>query len=193
MGDPTGTGKADIRKRLCTLRELEDPRVVADLSAALCARLAVWPPLASARTVLAYLAFRNELDLQPLFTLLPHVRWALPRVAGRGLVIHPYDPQRLVRHRFGMWEPDPALPVIEPGELDVVLVPGVAFDPQGGRLGYGGGYYDRFLPTTRALRVGIAADSCLVDSLPCGELDVRMDWIATPSGIIRCERMCRQT
>lgn len=159
---------------------------VVALSRALCARLAAWLPLLEACTVMAYLAFRNEPDVSGLFTLLPHVRWALPRVAGKRLAVHPYLPERLVRHRFGMLEPDAALPEIPPEEIDVVLVPGVAFDRQGGRLGYGGGYYDRFLPTTRALRVGITYDACLVDSLPCAESDVRMHWIATPTQIIRC-------
>jgi 5-formyltetrahydrofolate cyclo-ligase len=67
--------------------------------------------------------------------------------------------------------------------LDVVLVPGVAFDRYGGRLGFGGGFYDRFLPTTPALRVGVTYDSCLMDELPCTQSDQRMDWIVTPGGL----------
>ena len=181
-------GKAELRQRFCSLRECQLPGDVATLSLALCERLAAWPLLSAARTVLAYLAFRNEIDLGPLFGLLPQIRWAVPRVAHRWLVIHPYDPQRLVRHRFGMLEPDAALPEIAPEELDVVLVPGVAFDRQGARLGYGGGYYDRFLPTIPALRVGITSDTCVADELPCGDRDQRMDWLATPTEIIRCAR-----
>jgi 5-formyltetrahydrofolate cyclo-ligase len=50
-------------------------------------------------------------------------------------------------------------------------------------LGFGGGYYDRFLPTTPALRVGVAYAECLADTLPCDESDQRMDWIATPAGL----------
>jgi 5-formyltetrahydrofolate cyclo-ligase len=180
--------KADLRQRFCSLRECQLPGDVAAMSAALCERLAAWPPLSGARTVLAYLAFRNEIDLSPLFGLLAHIRWTVPRVVRKALVIHPYNPGRLVRHRFGMLEPDPTLPVIAPGELDVVLIPGVAFDRQGARLGYGGGYYDRFLPTTPALRVGIAGDTCLADELPCGDFDQRMDWVATPTQTIRCSR-----
>jgi len=80
-----------------------------------------------------------------------------------------------------MLEPAADLPVIDPATLDVVLVPGVAFDRQGGRLGFGGGYYDRLLPTTPALRIGVTYDECLCDALPCGEHDQRMDWIVTPT------------
>jgi 5-formyltetrahydrofolate cyclo-ligase len=55
-------------------------------------------------------------------------------------------------------------------------------------MGFGGGYYDRFLPTTPALRVGVTYDSCLVDTLPCAEHDQPMDWIVTPDGLFRTER-----
>jgi len=78
-------------------------------------------------------------------------------------------------------EPAADLPVVDSAALNVVLVPGVAFDRRGGRLGFGGGYYDRLLPTTPALRVGVTYDECLADALPCDEHDQRMDWIVTPS------------
>jgi 5-formyltetrahydrofolate cyclo-ligase len=101
------------------------------------------------------------------------------------MVLHPYDAQRLVRHRFGMLEPDADLPIVAAATLDVVLVPGVAFDRQGGRMGFGGGFYDGFLPTTDALRVGITFDDCLVDAIPCDEHDQRMDWIVTPTQTLK--------
>jgi 5-formyltetrahydrofolate cyclo-ligase len=134
---------------------------------------------------MAYIAFRNELDLGPLFELRPDVEWIVPRVVGRRLVLHRYDPSRLVRHRYGMLEPSADLPTVSPGTLDVVLVPGVAFDRGGGRTGFGGGFYDGFLPTTAAIRVGITYDACLLDEVPCDEYDQRMDWVATPTGILR--------
>jgi 5-formyltetrahydrofolate cyclo-ligase len=178
------TDKPALRTHFCTLRECLPPENVAAASAALCHRLAAWPALQEARTALTYLAFRSEPDLSLLFDLLPGVCWAAPRVEGKELVIHPYDPARLVRHRFGMLEPAADLPVINPTHLDVVLVPGVAFDRRGGRLGFGGGYYDRFLPTTPALRVGTAFDECLADELPCTAHDQRVDWIATPTALL---------
>ncbi len=183
------TDKSELRTHFCTLRECLPPGNVAAASAALCHQLAAWPALREAQTVLTYLAFRSEPDLGLLFDLLPSVRWAAPRIEGKELVIHPYDPARLVRHRFGMLEPAADLPVIDPTRLDVVLVPGVAFDRRGGRLGFGGGYYDRFLPTTPALRIGIAFNECLADELPCGTHDQRMDWIATPTTLFSTGRL----
>jgi 5-formyltetrahydrofolate cyclo-ligase len=136
---------------------------------------------------MAYLAFRNEVDLSALFDRLPDVRWVVPRVAGKRMTVHEYEAGRLVRHRFGMLEPDAGMPRVSPKEIDVVLVPGVAFDRNGCRLGLGGGYYDRFLPTTPAVRVGIAHSACLADELPCGGLDQRVGWIVTPEETIRCD------
>jgi 5-formyltetrahydrofolate cyclo-ligase len=202
--------KSELRTHFCALRECIPAEEIAAVSAALCRRLANWlsgTGNASNRersdtkgtwqgcvapnhpSILTYLAFRNEPDLSLLFDLLPEVHWAAPRIEGRRLVLHPYDPHRLARHRFGMLEPAADLPVIDPTEVDVVLVPGVAFDRRGVRLGFGGGYYDRFLPTTPAVRVGVAFDECLVDELPRAEHDQKMGWIATPAGLIRATHL----
>ncbi len=178
--------KAELRQYFRVLRESFPPAKVITDSIAICMRLARWSELRMADNVLTYLAFRNEPDLSLLFDLLPRVRWYLPRVAGDNLVIHPYVPLRLRRHRFGMLEPEPDLPVVDPQTISVVLTPGISFDRSGGRLGFGGGYYDRFLSTTPALRVGITYDECLTDRLPRTDQDQLMDWIATPSQIIPC-------
>jgi len=178
--------KAGVRRQFRSLRESLATEEVAEAGVALCRRLAAWDPLRQARSVMAYLAFRNEPGLEPLFGLLPRVRWTLPRIEGNRLVVHPFDPNRLVRHRLGMLEPASDLPLVDPAHLDVVLVPGVAFDLTGRRLGFGGGYYDRFLPTTPALRVGIALDCCVTDVLPSVETDQSMDWIVTPTREVGC-------
>jgi 5-formyltetrahydrofolate cyclo-ligase len=182
--------KAQLRTHYCTLRECLPAEDIATASTTLCQRLSRF--LAPASCILTYLAFRNEPDLSPLFDILPDANWVVPRITkGQRMMLHPYDPTRLVRHRFGMLEPAADLPAIDPATLDVVLVPGVAFDRHGGRLGFGGGYYDRFLLTTSALRVGIAFDQCLAEELPCGKHDQRMDWVATPSEIFHCAPLWR--
>jgi 5-formyltetrahydrofolate cyclo-ligase len=178
--------KRELRARFRALREGMDVDEARAASQALCQGLADWAVVRGAHSVLAYIAFRNELDLRPLFELLPQVHWLVPRVDDRELVLHPYDPSQLVRHRFGMLEPAAELPVICPVTVDIVLAPGVAFDRHGGRLGFGGGFYDRFLPTSPALRVGITYDRCLVDVLPLDEHDQRVDWVVTPTQRIHC-------
>lgn len=178
--------KRELRLQFRALREQMRPSEVQAASEALCARLAEWPVLAQARIVLAYLAFRNELDLLALVEHVPHICWTVPRVEGADLIPHLYDPACLVRHRFGMLEPACYLETVEPAAIDVVLVPGVAFDRHGGRLGFGGGFYDRFLPGTPAQRVGVTYDCCLVDELPIAEYDQCMDWIVTPTQLWCC-------
>jgi 5-formyltetrahydrofolate cyclo-ligase len=176
--------KSQLRQQFGALREGLSAEKVDEASIALCQRLAGWTVLRDAQTVLTYLAFKNEIDLGLLFDLLPDLYWIVPRIENRRLILHPYDPARLVRHRFGMLEPAADMPVVDPTTLDLALAPGVAFDRGGGRLGFGGGFYDRFLITTPALRVGVTYDECLAtEALPCGEHDQRMDWIATPSGV----------
>ena len=179
--------KQTLRSHFANLRQALSPDEVVVASVAVCRRLAAWPPLAArpaSVSILTYLAFCNEIDLAPLFEMLPQAHWAVPRVIDdNGMLLHVYDPARLVPHRFGMMEPAHDLPLVEPTTLDVVLVPGVAFDRDGWRLGFGGGYYDRFLPATPALRVGVTYDEFVVDALPHNGYDQRMDWIATPGGL----------
>jgi 5-formyltetrahydrofolate cyclo-ligase len=173
--------KSKLRETYCGIRESLPEADLAEQSAILCRRLARMTVLGEAETVLTYLAFRNEIDLSLLFELLPDVAWVLPRIEGRRLTLHPYEPERLVLHPYGMLEPRADAPVVDPAELDVVLVPGVSFDPRGGRLGFGGGFYDRLLVRTSAVRIGVCHDSCLAEQLPCADHDQRMDWVVTPT------------
>jgi 5-formyltetrahydrofolate cyclo-ligase len=184
--------KREVRDHFRSVRESLSAEQVAAASTAHCERLSQWPLLREAHTVLTYVAFRNEIDLAPLLETLPGIKWVAPRVVGRRMVLHPYDPSRLVRHRYGMLEPPADAPVVDPQTLDLVLVPGVAYDWRGGRMGFGGGFYDGFLPTTPALRVGITYDACLVDELPSDDHDQRMDWIVTPTQFLHCAPLWRK-
>ena len=178
--------KSELRRHFISVREAMSAEQVAMASQALCRRLSNSPLLPRGARVLSYLAFRNELDLGLLRQLRPDVSWALPRIVGPDLVIHPYDPARLVRHPFGMLEPAADLEQIDPATLDLVLVPGVAFSRRGIRLGFGGGYYDRFLRTTPAHRIGILYDCCLTATLPHHDHDQWMDWLVTPVQTVNC-------
>ena len=187
-----GQDKPALRVEFCQVREALSPEQVAAASATMCHRLARMAVLRASSTVMTYLAFRNEPDLSLLMDLLPEIHWTVPRVEGMELVAHPYEPDQLVPHRYGMLEPPPDAPVVDPSQLDVVLVPGVSFDGRGGRLGFGGGFYDRFLVRTSAVRVGVAHDVCLGCDLPCDEHDQRMDWIVTPRKAIHCAPLWRR-
>jgi 5-formyltetrahydrofolate cyclo-ligase len=187
--------KADLRRRCNEIRERISAPEAQKSSQKVCAHLSNWSTFHKAATILTFLAFRNEIDPSPLFDGWPDKRWLAPRIAEstelvRGqrphLVLHLYDSTKLVPHRFGMLEPDASLATVDPSEVEMVLVPGVAFDRQGGRLGYGGGFYDRLLPLTGdAVRVGVTYDELVLDAVPMEPWDCRVDWLATPAGLIR--------
>ena len=151
-------------------------------------RLLSLPELVSARVVMAFWSFGSEVPTDPLIAAL-HERGAtvaLPRIEGGDLVavrFAPGDPTRTTS--FGAREPlgEDAIP---PADLDVVVVPGVAFDVRGGRVGYGAGFYDRFLRRTEAFTVGLGFDLQVVDGdVPAGGSDLPIDAVVTEERTIR--------
>ena len=89
-------------------------------------------------------------------------------------------------------EPHPELPLVPATEIDVAVLPGVAFDEQGGRMGYGGGYYDTFLHQLRpnATRIALAFEEQVVSCVPCRPHDVRAQLIVTEQRVMHCDRAC---
>ena len=137
-------------------------------------------------TISAFLAMDGEVDLRPLFGRLPGWRWALPRVeVDRSMTFRDFAVPR-ERHPFGMEQPTAAGPIIPIPEIDVFLVPGLAFDLDGCRLGNGAGHYDRILSSARgdSAAIGIAPAARLVDAVPVEAHDVRVDWLATENGVL---------
>lgn len=145
-----------------------------------------------AGTVLLYLPIRGEVETALLArtALGQGRRLLLPRVEreARRLWLHQWSgaEEELAPGAYGIPEPRPELPLVDPAEADLVVVPGVAFDRQGYRLGYGGGYYDRALPgMRRAARVGLCFALQVVETLPAEAHDVRLDGLATDEGFWR--------
>ena len=173
--------KPELRARMAALRRV--PRGIAILKPFL-ARLPVWR---GATRVAGYQAIRGEI---PVTSALydAHMRGAglvFPRVAGTELVFHEWDGSVLVPGPYGIREPAATLPVVAPRDLDVMLVPGVAFDPRGNRLGYGGGYYDRVLAARPCLTIGIAWTFQVVDAVPMEPWDQPVDALLTESGWVK--------
>jgi 5-formyltetrahydrofolate cyclo-ligase len=100
-----------------------------------------------------------------------------------------YSFSDLVPGPFGLLEPNPKNEEADLGSLNVMFIPGLAFDVKGFRLGYGGGFYDRVLKETSALKVGVCYSFQLVESLPVEPHDVPVDLILTEDGIIQCQKL----
>jgi 5-formyltetrahydrofolate cyclo-ligase len=142
-----------------------------------------------AGNVLLYASFGSEVETRPLRerALADKKIVLLPRIADRQLKIHDWRPgDRLETNRHGIPEPLASAPEADPRALEFIVVPGLAFDARGGRLGYGGGYYDKLLATIpHAYRVGVCFARQLVPELPSTHLDVPMDCVVTENGVNR--------
>lgn len=139
-----------------------------------------------------YFPINNEVDTRPLFYRLRerHKTVVMPRTnfQAPGLTNYMVESlERLEETVFNMREPrEDSRPW--PGDCDVIFVPGVAFAADGARLGYGGGFYDRFLAGSAALKIALAFDLQLTPSLPALEHDVKMDIIITEKRILHCRQ-----
>ena len=131
---------------------------------------------------------KSEAELTSLLKLYPQKKWVIPRIIpeeDHHMVFHPYNPNRLILHPFGMAEPSPDLPVIQPEEIELTLVPGLAFDRHGFRLGYGGGYFDRFLENFKGVSAGITFHALLLDTIPHAVHDIPMHWVITERELLK--------
>ncbi|MEW5828848.1 MAG: 5-formyltetrahydrofolate cyclo-ligase [Chloroflexota bacterium] len=191
MTTSTDDPKQALRRQCKALRNGLGDEARQEASRTIGLHLASWDVFQRSSVVLSYMPIRSEVDLRPLLADFPEKRWLLPRIlpgeTGR-MVFQPYDPANLVLHPFGMAEPAPHLPQIPAEEIQLVLAPGLAFDRCGWRLGYGGGYYDRFLRDFGGISVGVVFEALLFDSLPHGGFDVPVGWVVCEGGLFETGR-----
>jgi 5-formyltetrahydrofolate cyclo-ligase len=183
--------KRDVRRRVLAARDALTERELSAASTAVAARVLDLPEIARARTVMAFSSFGSEVPTQPLLAGLIDrgVTVAMPRIVDGDLEARSYRPgDPMTTTWFGAREPQDGQ-IVDPLDLDVVITPGVAFDRHGRRVGYGGGFYDRFLRgTPDAVRIAVGADVQLLDeALPAGSFDLRVHVIVTPTETIRCD------
>lgn len=185
MNFPTAESKAEqrwqIRERLQNLSLAV--RTVESMS--VCRRLE--PQLQSARTILFYAPLPDELDVWPLLEKLLKTAkvCALPAFDDQTQF---YSARRvknletdIFTGQFGVSEPLAGCEEIPLNRFDLVLVPGVAFDARGNRLGRGRGFYDRILAEVSGIKCGVAYDFQLVETVPTEAHDAPVDFIFTPS------------
>jgi 5-formyltetrahydrofolate cyclo-ligase len=145
-------------------------------------------------TIAGYVAAKGEIDPWPLFTVITVLGGvvALPRVSDEAprLRFHNADPSTLAPGAFGLMEPPASAPEIPLDALDVVIVPGLAFDGEGRRVGFGGGYYDGAFGGAaaggkRPALIGLAYDFQIVPRCPAGAGDVPVDVVVTDARVLR--------
>lgn len=142
------------------------------------------PQFRAAGSVLIYWSMPDELPTHNFI-----IKWCkekqifLPVVKGEDMFIRPFSGrENLVKSAYGVWEPDTQRNFEQ--QVDLVIVPGIAFDKQKNRLGRGKGYYDRYFLNDKIQKWGICFDLQLMDRIPAENFDVKMDKIITSSFLV---------
>jgi 5-formyltetrahydrofolate cyclo-ligase len=163
----------------------------------ICARVLNAGFFERARTIMLYAATEHEVDVGPLAQCclalgrricLPRTDWTARSITP-ALVVGAEKAgllATLVAGRHGIREPGPGAPAVGLNEIDLIVIPGIAFDAQGNRLGRGAGFYDRFLaqPGLKAVRCGVAFSAQIVRSLPHGPEDMPVHALVTEDTLI---------
>lgn len=179
--------KKTLRQALLQVRQAMPKGVWQEKSHQLCLHLKASHFFTQARTVLAYFSFRQEPDLSFLLaTDSERCIWGVPRCQGDSLVWYAWQPGDATQvGAYGICEPHPGLPLLVAEQVDLILIPAIACDTKGYRLGYGGGFYDRLLslPEWQSKpTVGLVFESARLASLPIDPWDKPLQAVCTEAG-----------
>jgi 5-formyltetrahydrofolate cyclo-ligase len=181
--------KKELRQMMHEQRKKLKPDEVRLLSEKILKALIAFPLLSKSRFIMSYMPYGNEADIMPLNRkLLDEGKdLCVPRVLNGSQMdavwVTGLD-KDFIKNGFGILEPGKEAEPADIRKIDLVLVPGVAFDRLGNRLGHGKGFYDRFLENcNNTYTIGVAYDFQLLDGIPCELHDKKMDAVVTESGV----------
>lgn len=175
--------KRELREKFSAVRGGIPTEERAAKSREICRKFLSLAEYSSARTVMIYMSFRSEVETADIARriLADGKRLIVPKCDAETKQILPCEIKSLGELRagaYGISEPAEAR-LCGKAEIDIAAVPALAFDGDNFRLGYGGGYYDRFLKDFTGLSAGLCFSECMTDKLPRGEFDVRTDMVLT--------------
>lgn len=175
--------KADLRKHYRALRAQMAPEACLQASLAICETIRRLPVYQKAKVIAIYHPMNREVDLRSLAD--SPKRLVYPRLLDRTAKTMEFAPvlQAFVPGVFGLMEPDGA--AVGKEQIDLILVPGLAFDGEGRRIGYGAGYYDGYLREYRGVIVGVAYEQQLAPNIPADPWDVSMHGIVTDQRVLQ--------
>ncbi len=181
--------KKGYRKKYKLIRQLMTEFEIQSASKSICSLISSWKHFLAANVILTYMPFKSEVNLLSLIAEFPIKKWLIPRINNEdhSMTFHIYDPEKLIRHPLGMFEPSADCVEIQSKFITLVFVPGLAFDRTGGRLGYGGGYYDRFLAGYSGISLGVSYHAALLDILPKSKNDIPVNNFVTENCLSKIE------
>ncbi|KEO81560.1 5-formyltetrahydrofolate cyclo-ligase [Tumebacillus flagellatus] len=184
--------KKALRRRLLDERQTLSVEARAALDQKILNRLLALPEVQAANTMLVYLDFRAEVSSRGL------IEWGIAQGKTVCAPVTIVDERRLIPVKlrcaddvilgaYDIREPANRSDTVDAEEIDLVVLPGVGFDREGGRLGYGGGYYDRFLPKLKpgTPRIAVAYELQMLDAVPLEPHDARLDAVVTEARVYR--------
>ena len=185
MGNLMITEKKKIlRRSIAELKSRYDFQWKCDASHRILQHLENLDLFKSANTVLIYHALPDEVQTsQFLERWFGKKRIVLPLVVGDDLVLKEFSPDKIVPGYKGIPEPSFEALTVNPNEVELAVIPGVAFDQDCYRLGRGKGFYDRLIPFLKAPLVGLAFDFQIVDKVPVEIFDRKLDMVVTESAL----------
>ncbi|OQA91982.1 MAG: putative 5-formyltetrahydrofolate cyclo-ligase [Elusimicrobia bacterium ADurb.Bin231] len=171
---------------MLALRRALTPKEVERKSSKICKNFFLLPEVSSAKSVMMYVSFDNEVNTFGIIgeLLKKKKKVCVPRISGKSIVAAPLtDLNDLVKGRFG---------ILVPGKVtdrhichELVVIPGIAFDFNGSRIGFGYGYYDGFLKNFKGFKIGLAYDFQMSENLKQSKYDIAMDSVVTENKIFR--------
>lgn len=182
-----------LRKRFFKLRLKQGKNRKLKKDAAIMRRIETAGFFKNAKAFFTYIGFRGEVSTEDLIKkYLGKKRIIAPKILDKTektISLFEIFAAKYIKGKFGVPEPVYVAPFS--GKLDLIFTPGLAFDLRGNRIGYGGGYFDRFLVKTNAIKVGLAYESQIIDKVPSRKYDVAVDYIVTERKIYVCNRIAR--
>lgn len=186
--------KSELRKYMVNKRSRIPAKIRTEKSEIIMNKLRSLQVYNEAELILVYVSFRSEVETHSFINqaLKDGKRIAVPMTISEGKQLIPCEISsldELAPRTLGILEPDRNnIKEVSGKDIDLAVVPGLAFDSHGNRLGFGAGYYDRFLPSLRkdAAKIGVCFGEQLVEQLPVEAFDVPLDGVLTNLGIIYC-------
>jgi len=188
------SNKQQLRVELLAKRRELDQESIASKSKEMARQLYAWPYYEQAKVIMMFLSMPDEPQMNDIMedawqrgktVCVPHMRSEFGMMDA-AIIKNRHE---LVRGRFNLLVPDPTqLNLMDPCQIDVILVPGVAYDGAGNRLGMGAGYYDRFIPKAlQAVRIGAIWTTQIIDHIPCSPYDKPVHYLLREDGIVQCD------